>query len=134
MLNKTRKEIDGRESTKDVVFLLQVKKYVIHSVSMCEDEKYEAVWDWHWNTEAVFTTREMAEDYVQKRSYDYGVEGDGYRIHGVSCEHDTWLGSLLQELKNTDLTMKQAKELFLNALGERKSKKEEERMQKGRNK
>lgn len=38
-----------------------------------------------WRTSRVFLLREEARNYGKSRQYDWGKEGEGWRIYGVPC-------------------------------------------------
>jgi hypothetical protein len=113
----------SREATRSVIFLLQVRRFVLtgglpsdmehdgdggvrHSTERDEDgdPKQVTLAYLHreygseyvieqWNTERVFLSREEADDWAKRRAYRWS---DGYRVYGVPCE-----GELAELIKNT---------------------------------
>ena len=109
--NSPRARVALETSTRDPIFLFQIRRavyFVNHSGFewpegwTVDDEGNMADGDgeplndadaveaecaaFHWDTEAVFATREEARAHGERRPYAWGTEGKGWRVYCVPCE------------------------------------------------
>lgn len=87
-------------ATKNCVWMFQIKNKVYRDGCDCgiyddegdllegkteEDEKKCECYYHEWRSEGVFLTREEARSHGKARPYEWGEEGEGWRIYGTQA-------------------------------------------------